>query len=164
MAIHYKATTKDDVQTLMDIYNYYVVNTTVSFQKKEADRKGMEAILFYDDIRYQAFTIRDDHEIMGYCILEKYHPREAYNITSEIAIYLKPEASAKGIGGQAIAFLEKEAIDRGFMSLLAVICYENKPSIRLFEKLGYNKVAHYEKVGEKFGRLLDVVTYQKILS
>jgi L-amino acid N-acyltransferase YncA len=47
--------------------------------------------------------------------------------------------------------------------LMATICGENDKSIRLFEKNGYFKCAHYKEVEEKFGELLDVVAYQKIL-
>ena len=46
---------------------------------------------------------------------------------------------------------------------MASIFGENVASIRLFEKLGYKKYAHYREVGEKFGRFLDIVDYQKIL-
>jgi phosphinothricin acetyltransferase len=47
--------------------------------------------------------------------------------------------------------------------LVGVITAENKQSVSLFEKCGFEKCAHYRKVGEKFNRLLDVVAYQKIL-
>jgi phosphinothricin acetyltransferase len=47
--------------------------------------------------------------------------------------------------------------------LIASICGENTGSIRLFESLRLDKCAHFREVGEKFGRRLDVVYYQKIL-
>jgi L-amino acid N-acyltransferase YncA len=30
--------------------------------------------------------------------------------------------------------------------------------------MGYEKCAHYKHVGEKFGRFVDVIDYEKILS
>ncbi len=47
--------------------------------------------------------------------------------------------------------------------LVATICGENAASIGVFAKNGYEKCAHYKEVGQKFGQLLDVVAYQKIL-
>jgi L-amino acid N-acyltransferase YncA len=46
---------------------------------------------------------------------------------------------------------------------VASISAENTSSIRLSQQMGYEQCAHYKQVGEKFGRLVDVVEYQKIL-
>ncbi|WP_394325579.1 GNAT family N-acetyltransferase [Methanosarcina barkeri] len=48
--------------------------------------------------------------------------------------------------------------------LIATICGENSKSINLFVRNGFSKCAHYKEVGEKFGQLLDVMAYQKIIS
>jgi L-amino acid N-acyltransferase YncA len=62
-----------------------------------------------------------------------------------------------------IRYIEKHAKANAFHALLAVLCSENEKSIRLFERNGYNKCAHYRKIGDKFGRFLDIVVCQKIL-
>ncbi len=59
--------------------------------------------------------------------------------------------------------METVAHINGISVLVGVITAENKKSALLFEKCGFEKCAHYRKVGEKFNRLLDVVAYQKIL-
>lgn len=33
----------------------------------------------------------------------------------------------------------------------------------MFERLGYEKSAHFKEIGNKFGRWLDIASYQKIL-
>jgi len=35
--------------------------------------------------------------------------------------------------------------------------------IKLFEKCGFEKCGHYKEVGEKFDKILDVVSYEKLL-
>jgi len=47
--------------------------------------------------------------------------------------------------------------------LLAIISGDNESSVQLFEKSGYEKCAHFKQVGEKFNKILDVVSYQKII-
>ena len=47
--------------------------------------------------------------------------------------------------------------------LLAIITGDNQHSIHSFSSAGYFKCADLKEVGEKFGKLLDVVFYQKIL-
>lgn len=47
------------------------------------------------------------------------------------------------------------------MVLVGILCGENPASIRLMEKSGYFRCAHLKNIGEKFGRILDVVMDQK---
>lgn len=78
-------------------------------------------------------------------------------------LYLKPEFTGKGIGREAVAFIEGIAIDKKIKVLVASVSSENIASIKLCQRMGYEQCAHYREVGEKFGRILDVIDYQKIL-
>ena len=40
---------------------------------------------------------------------------------------------------------------------------ENSESIELFRKLEYDQCAHFKKIGEKWGRAIDVIFFQKSL-
>ena len=48
-------------------------------------------------------------------------------------------------------------------ALVACITADNDPSRRLFESIGFRRVSHFEQVGRKFGRWLDVVDYELLL-
>jgi len=48
-------------------------------------------------------------------------------------------------------------------ALVACITADNEPSRRLFESIGFRRVSHFEQVGRKFGRWLDVVDYELLL-
>lgn len=148
---------------LTEIYNYYVLNTTVTFHAKALGIEEMRQILFDDDPRFPSYAIFDGDNLCGYCILAHFKKREAYDSTAEVTVYLKNGLERRGIGTFAVTRLEEIAIQKGFHALLAVICAENTGSAGLFSGLGYEKCAYYREVGIKFGRLLDVVCYQKIL-
>ncbi len=148
---------------VLEIYNYYIQNSTATFHIQPVTLEEMRRIVFYSDPRFKTFVIFDQNKLCGYCILARYKIREAYNITAEATLYLHPESTGKGIGSEALKFLEKLARQNGFHSLIGGICGENTASIKLFEKNGYTKCAHYHEIGRKFGRLLDVVDYQKLL-
>jgi len=47
--------------------------------------------------------------------------------------------------------------------LIATLSGDNIASIRLAEARNFEKCAHLKNVGEKFGKILDVVMYQKEL-
>lgn len=148
---------------VLDIYNYYILNTTATFHAKPLDTDGMKDILYPENKRFRSFLVMDGEAVCGYCILAPYSKREAYASTAEATIYLKHGYTRRGIGRQTLRYLESQAELGGFHTLIAVICGENKDSINLFAGAGYEKCAHYKEVGMKFGRYLDTVCYQKIL-
>jgi len=76
---------------------------------------------------------------------------------------LKPDYIGQGIGTKGLKHIEEYARANKLHVLIATICGQNEGSISLFEKQGYFKCAHYKEVGTKFGQLLDVVAYQKII-
>ena len=100
----------------------------------------------------------------GYCYLTRHKPRQAYDRTAEVTIYLKPGFQKKGIGRLALTHLENQARTVGLKNIIGGISGDNATSIALFEKAGFAKCAHYKNVGEKFGKILDVVAYQKELN
>lgn len=155
---------EEHLQAVLDIYTYYILHTTATFHTHALTLNDMREIVFFDNDKYKAFIIKEEDGICGYAILTQYKKREAYNGTAEVTVYLKHDCVGKGIGSLAVRFIERLAKEKGFHVLLAIICGENDRSIALFEKNGYIKCAHYKEVGMKFGRLLDVVSYEKLLS
>jgi len=146
-----------------EIYNDYIANTTITFHTQPLSKEDMRAILFRNDPMYITYAILDGNSLCGYAYMAPYKEREAYRISSEVTIYLKPGYERKGIGSKALELLESHARKCGIHSFLAVICAENEASIGLFKKNGYFQCALFKEVGIKFGRLLDVVVMQKIL-
>lgn len=154
---------EEHLRAVLDIYTYYILNSTATFHDHALTMDEMREIVFFDTDQYKSFIIKEKDAICGYAILTQYKKREAYNGTAEVTVYLKHDCVGKGIGSLAVRFVEQLAKEKGFHALLAIICGENDKSIALFEKNGYFKCAHYKEVGMKFGRRLDVVSYEKII-
>lgn len=149
---------------VLQIYTHYVLNTTATFHSRPLKREEMREIVFFNNEKYKAFVICEETEICGYVLITQHKKREAYDGTAEVTVYLKPAYIGKGLGSMAVKYIEKYAKKQGLHVLVATICGQNEESIRLFEKNGYSQCAHYNEVGQKFGLLLDVVAYQKIIS
>jgi phosphinothricin acetyltransferase len=49
------------------------------------------------------------------------------------------------------------------MVMVASISGENKGSIEFFRKLQWEQCAHFRGIGEKWGRAIDVVFFQRLL-
>ena len=153
-----------DLGALLGIYNHYVRTSTATFHIAELGEQEFRSLVFPGHPPFGAWTLVAGGRAAGYVILARYKPREAYDGTAEVTVYLHPDVTGQGLGRAAAGFAETVALQRGFHTLLAVICGENASSITLFERLGYVKCAHHHEVGRKFGRWLDVVCYEKLLS
>ncbi|AIQ46714.1 acetyltransferase [Paenibacillus sp. FSL R7-0273] len=148
---------------VLDIYNYYVLNTTVSFHTEPLTLDEMRSSVLNSDPRFKSYAIKQAGSLAGYVLITRHKNKQAYDTSGEISIYLNPDSSGQGIGGQALAFIEREAAALGFHVLVATVCADNEPSRRLFTKYGYEQSALFRQIGRKFGRWLDIASYQKII-
>ena len=151
----------EDLHELVEIYNWYIDNSTATFHLDRISVKEFKSIIFYENKNYGAYSIKLNNEISGYCLLVPFKSRAAYNRTVELVIYLKPGITGKGIGSSALSFLMQKATEKHFKMMIACITANNAASIKLFEKAGFEQCAYYKQVGEKFGEILDVVNLQK---
>jgi phosphinothricin acetyltransferase len=163
MPYHYIAVREKHLQSLAEILNYYVINTTVTFHTQVLSAEDMYAKVFFSDPIYGTFLIMEEKEIVGYCTLMQWKKQQAYRHTAEVSIYLKPDFTAKGIGSHALNYLEKIAEQNDIRTLIAGCCAENTSSIKLFEKNKFVQCAYFKQVGFKFGRYLDTLYLQKVL-
>lgn len=161
--VEFAPVTRDDFRDIAAIYNHYILKTTATFHDKEINPADLEEFLLPGNPRYPSFTIREAGVVIGYCFLARYKNRQAYDRTAELSIYLRPDYTKRGIGPAALRVLECAAGKAGIRVLIGTLCGENRPCIRLMEQSGYSRCGHLKHVGEKFGRILDVVVYQKVI-
>lgn len=159
-----EAMRREHLVQVKDIYNYYIRMTTHTFNIKEMNGSEMAKIVFFDASHWFTYVILEGEIVIGYVIVSPFKTREAYDISGEITVYMRQGHIGRGLGPAAVTIAELEASRRGLHSLVALICAENIPSINMFKSLGYAQCAHFKEIGVKFGRMLDVVDYQKILA
>ena len=155
----------DELRFVLDLYNFYILNTTAVSDYEPITLEELQARLSYQTKQYKTFLVCHESEknVVGFCFLTQFRKKPAYDSTAEIGIYLKPEHTGKKLGQSMIRFLEEYAKQNHIEVIIASISGENSPSIRLFEKMGYEQCAHYKQVSRKFDRRIDLVCYEKIL-
>ena len=155
---------ENDLPFVKEIYDYFTLNTTVVYSIRPVSMEDIRSFLPVGDPVYRSYTIRSEaEETVGFCYFSKFKPREAYRISVEITVYLKPGFEGHGYGSEALTQLEAIIHTGGFHNIVALVGAENEASIRLFEKSGYTCCADIKEVAEKFGRRIDLKIYQKIL-
>ena len=161
MDIQFKRVSKENIAEALVIYNWYVLNSTATFHLEEVDQDELERMLSVGHPKYQSFVVIADNQVCGFCYLSQFRYKEAYDQSAEITLYLNQNSKGKGVGKTTLSYLENVAKENDINNLIAVITADNTISISLFEKYNYFKVGHLKKIGVKFGKALDVVSYQK---
>ena len=156
--------THNDAKAIADIYNHYVKESVATFDtepwSEEKMRERIEELS--RNFPYMVYRLTDG-EIAGYCYAHPWKEKDAYRLTLETTVYISPTHTGKGIGKELMTRLIEDCRSKGFRTLIACITQDNEASFRLHEKLGFEKVSHFRKVGMKFDRWLDVIDYELIL-
>lgn len=153
-----------DALDILNIYNHYIKDTVITFETELLTKEEMCTRIINITAHFPYFVYASEEDgILGYCYAHTWKARAAYQATVETTVYLRPGCSGHGIGRELMEVLLDSLRKRPFHVAIACITYPNEASIRLHEQLGFRKVAHYDEVGYKFGRLLDVGDWQLIL-
>lgn len=157
--------TCEDLPGILEIYNEAVVNTTATYDYEPRTLEQRMA-WFEDHVKnnYPVFVaVNDEHRVVGWSSLNRYHDRPGYRFTTENSIYVAADQRGKGIGKRLMPPLIDGARARGLHAILAVIDAQNAVSIKLHAAFGFQAVARFKEVGFKFGRWLDVVYMELLL-
>ncbi len=160
---HIRPVTLDDARAIVDIYNYFVTDTTVSFETQPLTVEEMADRIRAISVHFPYFVYEEDGKILGYCCAHLWKERAAYAKTLETTIYMHNDARRRGIGTLMVNHLVDLCRKQGYRALIACITAENEASIRMHEKIGFRRVSEFRQVGRKFGRWLDVVDMELLL-
>lgn len=145
-----------DAAAICDIYNYYVLNTCITFEETAVTVPEMAGRI-EDTISSLPWLIWEENgAVVGYAYASKWKGRCAYRYSTESTVYLRPNVIGRGIGRKLYQQLVGDLRKAGMHSVIGGIALPNDASQRLHESLGFKKVAHFEQVGWKFKKWIDV--------
>ena len=147
-----------DAAAIAAIYNYYVLETVISFETEAVTEAQMRERLLHGSV--PCLVWEENGQVVGYAYAHPWKERAAYRFTWESTIYLHPEWQGRGIGRCLMDALIPRCREAGCKSLIACITRENEASCAFHRGLGFRQVSCFPQVGFKCGRWLDVVDYQ----
>ena len=91
--IRIRTAERGDLARMTEIYNYYVLNTPVTFDvvPYTVERREVWFSQFGSAGRYRLFVAEEDGIVMGYAGTTKFRPKAAYETTVETTFYCAPE-------------------------------------------------------------------------
>lgn len=154
-----------DLAALTEIYNHYVLSSPATFDLEpfttEQRRGWFEQ--YADGTPHQLVVAEEGGALLGYATSSRFRPKPAYGTTVETTVYLRPDATGRGVGAllyeELFARLEQQDVWRA----VAGIVPPNEASVRLHLRFGFREVGRFTELGRKFGRYWDVTWYEKAL-
>jgi L-amino acid N-acyltransferase YncA len=155
--------TTDDAAQICDIYNHYVMQTTITFEERLVVPDDMTQRMTEVLETLPWLVCEEDGKVRGFAYANKWKGRCAYRYSAESTVYLDPIATGKGVGSQLYQVLLADLCQRGMHTVIGGIALPNEASVALHENLGFQKVAHFKEVGRKFETWIDVGYWQLTL-
>lgn len=157
--------TARDAQAITDIWNLVISTTTHNFS---ATLKTVDGVAAQIDGHWAAghgiWVAAPDGAVVGFASYGQFRGGDGYARCMEHSVHLTEAARGKGLGRALMAVLEDHARAGGAHQMIAGISGENTGGQAFHAALGYRHIARIPQAGWKWGRYLDLVLMQKILS
>ncbi len=153
--------TAADAGAIATIWNHYIHHSTVTFASVEKSVDGVAGLIA---TRPAFFVAEGPSGIAGFATYDQFRSGDGYARTMEHTVQLHPDCRGGGHGHALMAAIEDHAMGRGAHSIFAGVSAENAAGRAFHARRGYAEVAILPQAGWKFGRWIDLVLMQKILS
>lgn len=156
--------TEKDLQEILEIYNYAILNTTAVYTYKAQSMEERKSwFLEKKEKGYPVFVFEENDQVLGFATYGPFRAWPAYKYTIEHSVYVKNGYWGRGIGRMLMQEIIRHASQKGYATLVAGIDSKNEVSIKIHEKFGFNYTGTIKRAGYKFGAWLDLVFYQLML-
>ena len=146
--------TMEDAGRILEIYDYYVKNTAITFEYDTPTLDEFKGRMERTMQRYPYLVIVKDGRVEGYAYAGAFVGRAAYDWSCEMTVYLDHDARKCGMGRKLYEVLERALRDMGILNLYACIGYPQnedeyltRNSANFHEHLGFVKVGEFHKCG-----------------
>ena len=156
--------TERDLQSILDIYNEAILQTTAVYQE-ETHTLAMRRKWFEEKqlAGLPVFVAHVNDEFAGFSSYGPFRNWPGYRFTVEHSVYVASAFRGRGVGRNLVKAVIDHAREQKMHVMIAGVDAAGEASIGLHLSLGFEEVACFKQVGFKFGRWLDLKFLQLIL-
>lgn len=155
---------RSDAMAVADIFNYYVLNTSVSLELTPFAPEDMaERIVNVQAEGYPFVVLEDEGKIVGFYFLTRWNYRKGFRSTAEMVIYVRKNMRGKGLAAQMMEHMFDIVKDKNYHMLVASVTMPSDGSIGVLKKYGFSKAAELPQFGRKFDEWKNIELWIKQL-
>lgn len=164
-SIEVRHATPEDLPAILDIYNEVIANSTAVYSVAPTT---LEERLAWLEARtregYPVIVAIGEDGVVGFASFGQFRGAwVGYRYSVEHSVHVRSDQRGKGIGTRLVQELLPLARAMGKHVMIGGIDAANQGSIRMHERLGFERMATMPEVGRKFGRWLDLVFMQRFV-
>src|SRR5258708_1315414 len=126
-----------DLAAINDIYNYYVLHSTCTYQEELEPIAGRRQWFDHHGAKHPVIVAEVNGEVVGWGCLSPYHARSAYRRTVENSVYVHHEHHRRGLGSVLLKDLIVRARVLGHHAIIAGIDADQAASLRCLERFPF---------------------------
>lgn len=152
--MEHRISTIEDLPEIVKIYNSTIAGRIVTADLEEVTaEERIQWFIQHDPIKRPLWVFeKESHKgMVGWLSFQSFYGRKAYDGTVEVSIYLAPEARGLGVGSEILQFAIDTASSYKIDTLLGFIFAHNVPSIKLFEKKGFQQWGNLPEIANLDG-------------
>jgi L-amino acid N-acyltransferase YncA len=147
-----------DLPAIIDIYNTTVPTRMVT---AELEPTTVEARLpwfrEHSPDQHPFWVAESDCGVIGWLDFKKFLPRCAYRGTAEISVYVHEKFRRQGVARHLLEEAIARAPSLGIDAIVGLIFGHNQPSLKLFERLGFERWGLLPRIAQLDGNKRDLV-------
>ncbi len=160
---------ESDLPGILAIYNQVIATTTAVYSSEPSTLEDRLAWMrARREKGFPVLVVRDAGAagvgaVAGFASFGEFRSWPGYRHTVEHSVHIREDARGRGLGRALVEALIERARALDMHVMLGGVDASNEASIRMHEKLGFERAAVLRQVGRKFERWLDLLFVQKVL-
>ena len=155
---------EDDLQDIVEIYN-------VAMKKRSAG-SAVEPVTIderrpwlaeHSPEHYPLWVWEIEKRVAGWLSFQPFMPRSGYRGTAEISVYVHSDFHRHGVARRLLKAALERSDDLQLTCLIGLILGNNRASLKLFERLGFERWGLLPRITHLAGKKRDIVIVGKNL-
>jgi L-amino acid N-acyltransferase YncA len=153
---------REDAAAITEIYNQGIEDRIATFETEP--RTTADIAPWFDHAHALLSVVDGDGEVVGYAVAHPYSDRCCYRGVGEFSVYVRRSHRGRGVGQVAMTALIEAAREEGLWKLISRVFPENRASLNLMARMGFEEIGVHRKHGKLEGVWKDNVIVERLIS
>ncbi|OLP19057.1 N-acetyltransferase [Leptolyngbya sp. 'hensonii'] len=147
-----------DLPAIVEIYNATIPGCMVTGDMEPVSVESRIAWFYqHEPAQRPLWVVEVDGTVAGWLGFQSFYGRPAYQVTAEISLYVAEAYRRQGLGRLLLEQAIAKSPGLGLTTLLGFVFGHNKPSLKLFQSLGFERWGYLPKIAVLNGVERDLV-------
>ena len=143
----------EDLPTIVEIYNQSISKRSTADLSPVRPEERTDWFAQHNRGKYPIFLAEVDDKVVGWCILTAYRPgRMALRFTAEISYFIDQDFQRQGLATALMAQALAACPGLEVKNVFAIVLESNGESVRLLDRMGFQKWGFLPRVADFDGR------------